>query len=470
MKHLYNVLLFFGLLFFVIAEASGQVVFTRADWDGLIGRTENTTMYSASPGPNNDRINALLGLTGNGQTWDMTTLIYNASPNTSIEEFISPVAGLPGADNPKAQGANFAVRNTPTSGQFGSDFSISFFTVSNADVKAHGDYSSVQGVADENFFDQPYVLFPFPLQNGSTWQASFTWTETGPEPGSYSQVDDGVVNGEGTLVTPAGSVNVIRSEVTSTVSLDGAPNLLWTRVNLLSQNRNITASVSKMETIPPLFTFYSASYTTSVPSGGTTEPPANAPGNLSPADGASVSQPPELSWASSPDADAYWLQVGDNSSFTKQGNSTLLVDQQGIQATNYVVFGLTAGTTYYWQVRGQNTLGDGPWSNGLSFTTVGGVAVERIGGEMPTAFELYPSYPNPFNPETTITFDIPIESAVRLAIFDALGREVEVLVSDRLTPGRYEYSWDASDQPSGLFLYRLEAGAFSKTGRMVLVK
>ncbi|TDI70291.1 MAG: T9SS type A sorting domain-containing protein [Bacteroidetes bacterium] len=115
-------------------------------------------------------------------------------------------------------------------------------------------------------------------------------------------------------------------------------------------------------------------------------------------------------------------------------------------------------------------LGDGPWSNGLSFTTAGGIAIERIGGEIPVEFELYPSYPNPFNPETTIQFDIAQQSNVRLVIYDALGREVDVLVSEQLTAGRYEYNWNASRQPSGLFLYRLEAGAFSKTGRMLLVK
>jgi len=198
--------------------------------------------------------------------------------------------------------------------------------------------------------------------------------------------------------------------------------------------------------------------------------PAEVPGDLSPADGTNVSQTPDLTWSSAPDVFGYWLQVSDDPSFTKHGSSTLLVDEQGIQTTNYVVNGLAPGTAYYWRVRGQNPLGDGPWSNGISFTTVAGIAVERLDGEVPTEFKLYPSYPNPFNPATTIRFEIPKESAVRLTIYDPLGREVELLVSDRLTPGRYEFSWDASGLPTGLYFYQLTAGKFSQTKKMVLLK
>ncbi len=208
---------------------------------------------------------------------------------------------------------------------------------------------------------------------------------------------------------------------------------------------------------------YFATYTTDELSDDPTQPPANAPGNLSPADGA-------ISWDASPDASAYWLQVADDPGFTKRGSVTLLVDQQGIQATNFNVNGLAAGTTYYWRVRGQNANGDGPWSNGRSFTTASGVAVERLDGDVPSDFRLYPSYPNPFNPKTTIKFDIAVQSDVRLASYEARGRQVKVLVSQQLAPGRYEYSWDASTHPSGLFIYRLDAGAFSQTGGMMLIK
>lgn len=106
----------------------------------------------------------------------------------------------------------------------------------------------------------------------------------------------------------------------------------------------------------------------------------------------------------------------------------------------------------------------------MSFTTATDVAVEQLDGEIPMEFKLHPSYPNPFNPETTIRFDLPQESAVRLTIYDPLGREVEVLVSDRLSRGRHEFTWNASGMPTGLYFYQLTAGKFSQTMKMVLLK
>jgi len=59
---------------------------------------------------------------------------------------------------------------------------------------------------------------------------------------------------------------------------------------------------------------------------------------------------------------------------------------------------------------------------------------------------------------------------VRLTVFDVIGREIEVLVNQQLQPGTYEVSWDASAYPSGVYYYRLEAGLFSETKKMVLIK
>jgi hypothetical protein len=90
--------------------------------------------------------------------------------------------------------------------------------------------------------------------------------------------------------------------------------------------------------------------------------------------------------------------------------------------------------------------------------------------ELPTVFKLYNNYPNPFNPSTTIKYDIPQNSYVRMTIFDILGREVEMLVNQNMTPGRYELQWDAKSYASGTYLYKLEAGDFVEIKKMVLVK
>jgi len=90
--------------------------------------------------------------------------------------------------------------------------------------------------------------------------------------------------------------------------------------------------------------------------------------------------------------------------------------------------------------------------------------------ELPTVFSLSQNYPNPFNPSTTISFDIPRHSHAKLVIYDVLGREVRTLVDEEKQPGRYSVTFDASNLPSGVYLYRMVAGNFSDVKKMVLVK
>ncbi|UCF64434.1 MAG: T9SS type A sorting domain-containing protein [bacterium] len=83
---------------------------------------------------------------------------------------------------------------------------------------------------------------------------------------------------------------------------------------------------------------------------------------------------------------------------------------------------------------------------------------------------LQQNYPNPFNPTTTIEFDLAKTSEVSLKVFNILGEEVFTLVSDRLSAGSYSYDWDASNLASGVYLYRLQAGDYVETRKMVLMR
>jgi hypothetical protein len=85
-------------------------------------------------------------------------------------------------------------------------------------------------------------------------------------------------------------------------------------------------------------------------------------------------------------------------------------------------------------------------------------------------FILSQNYPNPFNPISTIAFDLPKTSEVTLQIFNILGEEVATLVSERLSAGSYSYEWDASNLASGVYLYRLQAGKYVETRKMVLMR
>ncbi len=89
---------------------------------------------------------------------------------------------------------------------------------------------------------------------------------------------------------------------------------------------------------------------------------------------------------------------------------------------------------------------------------------------MPTTYALSQNYPNPFNPETQIAFSLPQAGAVRLSVFDVLGRKVAVLVEEPLAAGRHEATFEAAQLPSGVYLYRLEVADRILTRRMLFVK
>jgi hypothetical protein len=92
------------------------------------------------------------------------------------------------------------------------------------------------------------------------------------------------------------------------------------------------------------------------------------------------------------------------------------------------------------------------------------------GLHIPVRYELFQNYPNPFNPSTTIEFDLPKTSEVSLKIFNILGEDVATLVSDRLSTGSYSYKWKARNIASGVYLYRLEAGEYIETRKMILMR
>jgi hypothetical protein len=119
-------------------------------------------------------------------------------------------------------------------------------------------------------------------------------------------------------------------------------------------------------------------------------------------------------------------------------------------------------------VRASNEAGTSEWSDVSTFN-INGVSTESR-DELPAEFGLSQNYPNPFNPTTKISYTLPRDADVSLVVFDVLGREVLKLMSGVQPAGRYEVTFDARDLPSGLYLYRLEAGGFVETKSMVLLK
>ena len=100
-------------------------------------------------------------------------------------------------------------------------------------------------------------------------------------------------------------------------------------------------------------------------------------------------------------------------------------------------------------------------------TTVG---INLLSTAIPEKYNLENNYPNPFNPQTNINFDLPVSAFADLRIYDTKGSEVKTLLSEDLQPGSYQVTFNAGNLPSGVYFYRLITNGFSDTKRMILVK
>ncbi|MBK8981064.1 MAG: T9SS type A sorting domain-containing protein [Ignavibacteria bacterium] len=106
----------------------------------------------------------------------------------------------------------------------------------------------------------------------------------------------------------------------------------------------------------------------------------------------------------------------------------------------------------------------------VNFAISNQVSVSNNNTRIPTEYLLSQNFPNPFNPSTKINFDIPENSDVTLKLMDISGKEIATLVRDNFTAGSYSFSFDGRGLSSGVYFYRLTAGKFSMTKRMMLVK
>ena len=104
----------------------------------------------------------------------------------------------------------------------------------------------------------------------------------------------------------------------------------------------------------------------------------------------------------------------------------------------------------------------GTWN--VNYTVTG------ITENKPNQFELSQNYPNPFNPSTMITDSIPISSYVIIKLYNALGEELSTLVKDFKAPGKYQYQLNAGNLSSGIYFYKIQAGPFTETKKMLLLK
>ena len=90
--------------------------------------------------------------------------------------------------------------------------------------------------------------------------------------------------------------------------------------------------------------------------------------------------------------------------------------------------------------------------------------------QIPTEYTLLQNFPNPFNSKTNIYFGIPEEGYVELKVFDLLGKELGILVKEYKPTGYYRVEFDSGNNNSGIYFYRIKAGNFIDTKKMILIK
>jgi photosystem II stability/assembly factor-like uncharacterized protein len=177
-----------------------------------------------------------------------------------------------------------------------------------------------------------------------------------------------------------------------------------------------------------------------------------------------------LVWYSAAGAASYEVQIASDSAF-----SSIVVDSAKITDTSLAlqeIIGtkLTGKTKYFWHLKAVSDTATSSFSITWSFITPTLSLMKDDKDGIPKSFELGQNYPNPFNPATVITYGLPRNSFVKLSIYDDLGREVKVLVNSQENAGSYSVNFDANNLPSGVYFYRIEAGNYSDTKKLILIK
>ncbi len=122
---------------------------------------------------------------------------------------------------------------------------------------------------------------------------------------------------------------------------------------------------------------------------------------------------------------------------------------------------------FYWYMKQITNLWADPSLKLKYDTTVG---VEKVAIEIPQSFILDQNYPNPFNPTTTIKFALPVDSKVKINVYNSLGQLVETLVDKEMESGYHEVNFNAARLASGVYLYQLQAGDYVSVKKMILLK
>jgi len=170
-------------------------------------------------------------------------------------------------------------------------------------------------------------------------------------------------------------------------------------------------------------------------------------------------------WNPAANAVSYLLDVSADSLFgtfiTGYRNRVVTTNQEIVQ-------GLSADSKYFYRVRASNSSGESGYSNTIAVKTTLTDVVDCI--ELPLAPVLVQNYPNPFNPATTIRYALPHRSHVTLTVYNTLGQQVAQLINSDIDAGYHEVQFNATNLASGVYFYRIQAGSYVETRKLLYVR
>jgi hypothetical protein len=201
--------------------------------------------------------------------------------------------------------------------------------------------------------------------------------------------------------------------------------------------------------------------------------------------GSTVGQPIVIYWTDNPNTNVtqyqIWRRVKHNG--VVGADTHIGTVNRGVQTFTDYSYLLTASYSadlIWYDVRAfysvENTYSDSQWSAVFGEYDLSpkineeNYAEEKASEEIVHDFKLYDNYPDPFNPTTTIKYQLPEAGMVTLKVYDILGREVVELVNENKSPGYYEVNFDASKLTSGVYIYTIQAGKYMESKKMILAK
>lgn len=185
---------------------------------------------------------------------------------------------------------------------------------------------------------------------------------------------------------------------------------------------------------------------------------------------------PQISWSANtePDLASYRLYRRSISAPNWVLHATLPAGTTSFTETDALVDPNNPSDSIYYYVKAVDVVGNASNPSNtivipIHFISDSGKRSVRT-TNLPTAFDLSQAYPNPFNPSTVISYALPADVHVTLKVFDMLGREVALLVDDMKAAGYYDVVFEASALASGTYIYRLQAGDFGATRKLLLLR